>query len=76
MKSLAVTSVTVTDRIFGRYYSIPAVIRRGLLEPVLLGMADRNGQGILGRAQDISGGRTCESTAVPFLRILLRQRGS
>lgn len=39
-----------TDRIFGRYGRLPRVLRRGLLEPVLLNLPDRV-PGLLGRAQ-------------------------
>lgn len=39
-----------TDRIFGRYARVPAMIRRGLLEPILLGYAG-DLRGVLGRAQ-------------------------
>jgi len=52
-----------TDRIFGRYHRIPGIIRRGLIEPILLGMPDRDGEGILGGPSDISDGRTCPTRA-------------
>ena len=39
-----------TDRIFARYSSLPAALRHGLLEPVLLGLP-AGVPGILGRAQ-------------------------
>jgi asparagine synthase (glutamine-hydrolysing) len=39
-----------TDRIFSRYGHLPAVLRRGLLEPVLLRLPDGI-PGLLGRAQ-------------------------
>ncbi len=38
------------DGIFARYHRIPAVLRRGLLEPALLGLPERL-RGILGRGQ-------------------------
>jgi asparagine synthase (glutamine-hydrolysing) len=38
-----------TDRIFATYGRVPAVLRRGLLEPVLLGLPDAPGP--IGRAQ-------------------------
>jgi asparagine synthase (glutamine-hydrolysing) len=38
-----------TDRIFASYERVPAVLRRGLLEPVLLGLPDAPGP--IGRAQ-------------------------
>jgi asparagine synthase (glutamine-hydrolysing) len=38
------------DRVYARYHRLPAIVRRGLLEPVLLGLPDR-GPGLLGRAQ-------------------------
>lgn len=39
-----------TDRLFARYHRIPAVLRRGLLEPVLLRLPD-GGPGLVGRVQ-------------------------
>jgi asparagine synthase (glutamine-hydrolysing) len=39
-----------TDRIFQRYSRIPALLRRGVLEPALLGLSD-DLPGVLGRAQ-------------------------
>jgi asparagine synthase (glutamine-hydrolysing) len=39
-----------TDRVFGSYHLVPAPLRRGLIEPVLLGLPAQGG-GLVGRAQ-------------------------
>jgi len=39
-----------TDRIFGLYAGVPRILRRGLLEPVVLNLPD-GGESVLGRAQ-------------------------
>jgi asparagine synthase (glutamine-hydrolysing) len=38
------------DRIFARYHRIPRIVRRGLLEPILLGLGD-GGPSVAGRAR-------------------------
>ncbi len=39
-----------TDRIFARYHWIPTILRRGLLEPIVLNLPE-GGRGLLGRLQ-------------------------
>ncbi len=39
-----------TDRVFARYHRLPAIFRRGLLEPVFLTLPD-GGRGLVGRIQ-------------------------
>ena len=49
-----------TDKIFGAYQSVPSVLRKGLIEPILAGLPIRNG--LLGRRAVTSGAPICRGS--------------